>query len=144
MKKVHWLLTCLALSGAVYVAGSWVQPSIVWAHHSFAMFDFTKLQSEHATVQEFRWTNPHVVFLIKTAAKAGQPEKLWSLELTSPGNLTRTGWTRKALKPGDVIDVDFYPLRDGKQGGAFKKAKIAATGVVLESNIRAQEKAGLE
>jgi hypothetical protein len=114
------------------------------AHHSFAMFDFTKVASEHATVQEFRWTNPHVVLLIKGAAKAGQPEQLWSLELTSPGNLTRTGWTRKSLQPGDVIDVEFNPLRDGKHGGAFRKATVQATGKVLESNIRAQEKPGLE
>ena len=143
-QRALWLLTCFALSGAAALTSSWACSGTAWAHHSFAMFDFTKLQAEHATVQEFRWTNPHVVLLIKSAAKAGQPEKLWSLELTSPGNLTRTGWTRKALKPGDVIDVEFHPLRDGRQGGAFKKATVAATGVVLESNIRAQEKPGLE
>lgn len=143
-QRALWLLTCLALSSAVSLASSWAGPRIVWAHHSFAMFDFTRLQTERATVQAFRWTNPHVVLLIKSAAKPGQPEKLWSLELTSPGNLTRTGWTRKSLKPGDVIDIEFHPLRDGKQGGAFKKATIQGTGAVLESNIRAQEKPGLE
>ncbi|MET0287140.1 MAG: DUF6152 family protein [Polyangiales bacterium] len=114
------------------------------AHHSFAMFDFNKVAKAHAVVQEFRWTNPHVVLLIKVESGEVPAGKTWSLELTSPGNLTRTGWSRKSFKAGDVIDVEFNPLRDGRQGGAFRKASIPATGVVLESNIRAQEKPGLE
>jgi hypothetical protein len=108
------------------------------------MFDFTKLDQAAATVEEFRWTNPHVVLIIKTVAKPPVAEKLWSLELTSPGNLTRLGWTRHSFKPGDHIQVEYHPLRDGRQGGAFKKATFATNGQILESNLRAQEKPGLQ
>lgn len=118
-------------------------PVIVHAHHSFAMFDFTKIDQTNATVEEFRWTNPHVVLVIKTEAKPPVAEKLWSLELTSPGNLTRLGWSRRSFKPGDHVQIEYHPLRDGRQGGAFKKATFA-DGQVLESNLRSQEKPGLQ
>jgi hypothetical protein len=114
------------------------------AHHSFAMFDFNKVTKAHAVVQEFRWTNPHVVLVIKVESGEVPAGKLWSLELTSPGNLTRTGWNRKAFSPGDVIDIEFNPMRDGRQGGAFRKSTNTSTGQVWETNLRAQEKPGLE
>ncbi|HEY8054092.1 MAG TPA: DUF6152 family protein [Steroidobacteraceae bacterium] len=106
------------------------------AHHSFAMFDFNSTVSCPATVKEFRWTNPHVTLLIEASVKAGGPPELWSLELTSPGNLTRLGWTHSAFKAGDRIEIQFNPLRDGKHGGAFKEAKIVATGQVFTSSVR--------
>jgi hypothetical protein len=106
------------------------------AHHSFAMFDFDKTIACPATVKEFRWTNPHVTLLIEASPKAGDPPEVWSLELTSPGNLTRIGWTHGSFKPGDRIDIQFNPLRDGKHGGAFLQAKIQATGQVLNSSVR--------
>lgn len=106
------------------------------AHHSFAMFDFDKKISCPATVKEFRWTNPHVTLLIEASPTPSDPLEIWSLELTSPGNLTRLGWTHSSFKPGDRIDIEFNPLRDGRHGGAFKEAKIQATGQVLKSSVR--------
>jgi Family of unknown function (DUF6152) len=116
------------------------------AHHSFAMFDFKALRKLRGVVEEFRWTNPHVVLVVKSEAEAGKKEEgaRWALELTSPGNLTRTGWNRKAFQPGDAIEVEFNPLRDGGHGGAFKRATVLATGKVWETNLRAQERPGLE
>jgi hypothetical protein len=113
-------------------------PSV--AHHSFAMFDFNNTVTfKAATVKEFRWTNPHVVLLVEGAPQPGSPPQLWSMELTSPGNLTRMGWSRHSFKPGDQIELQFNPLRDGKHGGAFKQAKLA-TGQVLTSSVRDSEK----
>jgi hypothetical protein len=86
-------------------------------------------------VKEFRWTNPHVTLLIEASPKPGDPPEIWSLELTSPGNLTRIGWTHSSFKPGDRIDIKFNPLRDGKHGGAFKQAKVLDTGQVFTSSV---------
>jgi hypothetical protein len=116
------------------VASGLIAPAV--AHHSFAMFDFDKTISCPATVKEFRWTNPHVTLLIEAAPNTGDSPEVWSLELTSPGNLTRLGWTHSSFKPGDRIDIQFNPLRDGKHGGAFRQAKIQATGQVLVSSVR--------
>jgi hypothetical protein len=114
-----------------------------YGHHSFAMFDFNNTVKFNATVKEFRWTNPHVVLLVEGSPKAGAPAEVWSMELTSPGNLTRMGWSRKSLEPGDHIELEFNPLRDGKHGGAFKDAKLES-GQVLTSSVRDAEKPGLK
>jgi hypothetical protein len=114
------------------------------AHHSFAMFDFSNTVTMAGTVKEFRWTNPHVILLVTGAPQGGAADEVWSLELTSPGNLTRVGWSRLSFKPGDPVAVELNPLRDGKHGGAFKRATLVATGQVLTSNLREAEKPGLK
>jgi hypothetical protein len=114
------------------------------AHHSFAMFDFNKNITCKATVKEFRWTNPHVALLVESSVNPGEPAEVWSMELTSPGNLTRIGWTRHSFKPGDKIELQFNPLRDGKHGGAFREAKFLDTGQVLSSSVRDAEKPNLK
>ena len=45
--------------------------------------------------------------------EGGGEAQEWSIEATSPGVLTRSGWTRNAVKPGDRVSVEFNPLRDG-------------------------------
>ncbi len=116
----------------------------VAAHHSFAMFDFSKTMTVKGTVTEFRWTNPHVALLVQLDPQPGASPEIWSMELTSPGNLTRGGWTRHSFKPGDRIELVFNPLRDGRHGGAFDKATILSTGQVISSDLRAAEKPGLQ
>jgi hypothetical protein len=101
------------------------------AHHSFAMYDATKLVTITGTVKEFQWTNPHAILWVYTDPKNGKPE-LWSFELsTSPGPLSRLGWTKNSLKPGDKVAVEMNPLHDGEHGGSLKKATVLATGQVL-------------
>jgi hypothetical protein len=35
----------------------------------------------------------------------------------SPNHLSRAGWSRASLRPGEQIDLTYYPLRDGRRGG---------------------------
>ena len=114
------------------------------AHHSFAMFDFSRTLTIHGVVKEFQWTNPHVILWVETEARAGEAPVMWSAELTSPGNLTRTGWTKRSLQPGDKVDVDISPLRDGQHGGGFRRVTVLATGQVLTSDLRTQGKPNLQ
>jgi hypothetical protein len=114
------------------------------AHHSFAMFDFTKMVTITGTVKEFQWTNPHVVVWLNVEGKDPKTPDVWWLEMTSPGNLTRTGWNRKALSAGDKVVVELNPLRNGGLGGALIKVTISATGQVFSTNLRDMEKPGLK
>jgi hypothetical protein len=66
---------------------------------------------------------------------------VWSVELTSPGNLTRLGWNRMVLKPGDRVAVDINPLRDGQHGGGFRKVTLLDSGKVYEAGLITIEKA---
>jgi len=93
------------------------QPSA--AHHSFAMFDQTKMSElKGAAVAQFQWANPHVYVVIKG------DETVYTLECGSPSNMAKAGWKFNSLKPGDKINVTYYPLRNGKPGGALKIATL--------------------
>ncbi|HTN14131.1 MAG TPA: DUF6152 family protein [Sphingomonadaceae bacterium] len=102
------------------------------AHHSFAMFDQRKVMTLQGTVTEFQWTNPHA--FIEIDVPAGGKVGHWSIELNSPNNLKRQGWSRASLKTGDKISMRINPLRDGRSGGLFLDLK-KADGKVLDSGL---------
>jgi hypothetical protein len=122
-------VTALGALGLLAAAGP------AGAHHSFAMYDATKLVTVTGTVKEFQWTNPHaILWVYADPGKTGATE-LWSFELsTSPGPLTRLGWTKHSLNPGDKVAVEINPLRDNQHGGSLKKATLLATGQVLTTS----------
>jgi Family of unknown function (DUF6152) len=113
--------------------GIFCLPGLADAHHSFAAFDVSRLVTLEGTVKQFDWANPHVVIWVYAVPQAGGAPELWSVELTSPGNLIRMGWSRQALKAGDKVSVDIHPLRDGQHGGQFKQMIVSGTGKVYSN-----------
>lgn len=103
------------------------------AHHSFAMFDQTKKVVLKGKVTQFQWTNPHAFIEMDVPGARGAVTR-WSVELNSPNNLTRQGWRRTSVKPGDLVEVTINPLRNGKPGGLFNA-------VVLPDGKRLSERA---
>ena len=93
------------------------------AHHSFAMFDFTRTVTIHGTVKEFQWTNPHTWIQLMVVDSSGK-EAEWSIEASSAITMSRQGWTRAALKPGDHVVVVIHPLKDGTRGGSLVSAEV--------------------
>jgi len=93
------------------------------AHHSFAMFDQAKQVTLKGTVKEFQWTNPHAWIEVMVPNAQGGSE-VWGVELNSPNNLIRQGWTRTAMKPGDKVTVIINPLKDGSKGGLFNAVTL--------------------
>jgi len=87
-----------------------------FAHHSFAMFDTKKTITLDGTVKEFQWTNPHAWIQVTVKDAAGNDVE-WSVEGGGPNGLSRLGWTRNSLKPGDKAQVLIHPLKDGTNGG---------------------------
>ena len=114
------------------------------AHHSFAMFDYQKEVTLNGTIKEFQWTNPHcVVWVVIQPAGGGDPQE-WSIETTSPGVLTRSGWPRHSLTPGDRVSVVFNPLRDNSHGGGLNSVTLLDTGQTLKANLGDSEKPELK
>jgi hypothetical protein len=101
------------------------------AHHSFAMYEPTKTLTFKGTVKSFQWTNPHVILWVLVQPDGGGAPQEWSFETTSPGVLTRNGWTRQSLKAGDKVSVTFSPLRDGSRGGGLNSVTLLDTGQTL-------------
>jgi hypothetical protein len=104
--RVAVMLGAYALSGAAA------------AHHSFAIYDQNNPQSVTGVVEEFRWNNPHS-WLFVTATNADGSKTRWEIEHGPPNMLSRQGWTRTTLKPGDHITVEVYPMPDGRPIGRF-------------------------
>lgn len=93
--------------------------SSAFAHHSFAMFDQSKVVPVQGTVKDFRWTNPHVFIQLLVKNDQGVDEE-WSIEMTSPEHLARVGWRPGTLKPGDKVILNIHPMRDGSiKGGQY-------------------------
>ncbi len=126
---------------ALALIAALIAPLPAAAHHSFAMYDTAEVITLPGTVQEFQWTNPHAILWVLGSAHAGDPPEQWTIELpTSPGNLSRLGWTKHSLSPGDQVILEFNPLRDGKRGGSFRKITVVATGKTYLVNLRDQPK----
>ncbi len=86
----------------------------VAAHHSFSMFDQSKLLDLDATVSKFTWTNPHS-FVVLTVNGVD-----YLMECNSTNMMSRAGWKVNTLKEGDKVKATYYPLRNGNAGGMLK------------------------
>ena len=83
------------------------------AHHSTAMFEWgTSTEMKDVTVERWVWTNPHTFLYVKDSTG-----KRWAFEGMSPNHLSRAGWSKRSLTPGEKVDLTYYKLRDGRRGG---------------------------
>lgn len=94
------------------------------AHHSNAMFDKSKPVEVAATVREFQWTNPHVWIQVIIEGGDGKQEE-WSIEGGGPNSLFRKGWRPDSFKPGDVVRLKMFPMRDGSHAALLVGARLA-------------------
>jgi hypothetical protein len=108
------------------------------AHHSNAAYDLDHPQTVEGTVKTVNWTNPHITFVVEpdvknaepasastsTATTASTSANTWVFEVSSPGVLTRSGWTKRSLQPGDHAVFRYAPLRDGNPGGFLLKVTL--------------------
>jgi hypothetical protein len=93
------------------------------AHHSFALFDAQKSMTLEGRVKQFQWTNPHTWIELMVVDASGK-EAEWSIEASSAITMSRQGWTRSVLKPGDHVVVVIHPLKDGTRGGSLVSAAV--------------------
>jgi len=92
------------------------------AHHSTAMFDFSKTVELKGTIKDFAWTNPHT--WTKVDVEGGAAVVEYGLEGMSPNYLSRNGWNKRTLKAGDKVTLQVHPLKDGRPGGFMVSAKL--------------------
>ena len=110
-----------------------VLPLDLHAHHSPAMFDFSKEMTLTGTVRLFQWTNPHSYIQLVVKADDGT-EQEWSLEMGANVYLYNLGWRPSTVKVGDTLTVIVVPLRSGKQGAGLLVRATTADGKSLGAN----------
>jgi hypothetical protein len=104
----------MKLKPLLFMPALLLYPAAAQAHHSFAaFFDPTKSVTVKGKVTEFRFTNPHGLIAIEVTGKDGKVE-IWRAETNAPVVLVRRGWSRTALKPGDIVTLTGWPSRSGK------------------------------
>ena len=96
----------------------------VLAHHSHAMFDHSKAVPVTGTVKELLFRNPHVYLYVNVKNDRGEVVTYW-IEMSNIQNMIKQGINQNTLKPGDVVTVHMFPLRDGRPGGNYETLSTA-------------------
>lgn len=120
-----------ALCLASLIAALFVYPA--FAHHSFAMFDNSQMDSLTGKVSVLEWRNPHCWLHMTVLDEAGN-EIEWSFEMGSIGQLTRDGWAQDTVALGDAIEIRFHPLKDGSNGGQLRFVRLPDGDTICQGN----------
>ena len=115
------IVTPVALLSAVLLTAM----GLAQAHHTYALFDGSRMRTVAGTVAKLEWTNPHtfVWVYVASAENAGRYD-LYAFENGSPNAVSKVGWSQTSLRAGDKIAVQYAPLRDGRKGGHLVSVKL--------------------
>jgi hypothetical protein len=109
--------TAIGLVGLALLAA----PAV--AHHSFAMFDQSKVLFMSGTVKQYELVNPHVWLHLAVVNDKGEGST-WVFEGGSATQMIRLGWAKDDIKIGEKAEIGFRPLRDGSRGGQLMSIKF--------------------
>ena len=100
-------------------------PLPIFAHHSFAMYDQTKLLVLTGVVYQFVAQANHAeihMYLIgedgKLEKDAGGKPRAYGVEMAGAAAVAEQGITADTLKAGTIISLKVNPLRDGSDFGS--------------------------
>jgi uncharacterized protein DUF6152 len=102
------------------------------AHHGTAAYETTKLTTVTGTATDFKFINPHVEITVEVKDDKGKIEK-WLGEANSPNVLSRHGWNKEVIKPGDQITVIGYRAKNGSYTLRLQKV-VLSNGQELDPN----------
>ena len=124
MKYLPWSACCVTTVCLLILS----VPAL--AHHGNAAYDLDNPITLKGTVTEFAWSNPHVQIYFDVKDGKGKVTH-WASETVSPGLLSRAGWNKTELKPGDEIAITLGPAKNGAAVGYALKI-VLANGKVLQ------------
>ena len=91
----------------------------VAAHHSDAGLDMESIVAFEGTVNEFAFRNPHSYVVIGAPDETGAVVD-WELQMGPVNILSRRGWRRDTLQPGDSVTVRAHVAIDGRPYGVIE------------------------
>jgi hypothetical protein len=107
---------------ALVAMGLLAAASPMTAHHAWQV-DRMRVVTLKGTVTSFAFSNPHVQIYFDVKDANGNIEK-WSAGGASPNRLSRSGWNRETLKPGDEMTVTGHRARDGSNVLRFNSVAL--------------------
>lgn len=97
---------------SLLVAGLLAASLPVFAHHGNAAYDAEKTVTVKGTVTDYIWSNPHVFVKLDGKDDSGNVVH-WIVEGQNPVSMTQIGWTKNTFKPGDTVEIDAMPAKNG-------------------------------
>ena len=94
------------------------------AHHSFAMFDQSKVLFMPGSIKEYEFINPHVWLHLGIVNDKGDAVT-WTFEGGATTQMLRLGWSKDKIKIGETVTIGFRPMRDGSRGGQLMSIEFA-------------------
>ncbi len=94
------------------VAGLLVVSVPLLAHHGGASYDTAKTVTVKGTVTDYVWSNPHVFVKLDGKDDSGNTVH-WIVEGQNPVSMMAIGWTKNTFKPGDEVEIDAMPAKNG-------------------------------
>ena len=105
-----------------------------FAHHSFAAeFDASKPVSLKGAITKVEWQNPHVWLYLDVKDETGTVAH-WQCEGGAPNGLTRQGWSKSTLKPGDEIMIEGFRAKDATNTCNSRSVKLPDGHTVFVGN----------
>jgi hypothetical protein len=102
------------------------------SHHSFVMFDETKVIEVTGVVKEFQYANPHA-WLILDVLNSDGTVTVWGLEAgPGPSGLARVGIRKSDFAPGAKVTVTAHPMKNGKPAGSLLTVTRLSDGKVFK------------
>jgi len=112
--------TCFALAAVVLLVSG-----LAFAHHGAAGYESSKVTTLKGTVTEFRFQNPHAQIFLDVKDSTGKVQN-WILEAVGIATLSRSGWTKSIMKPGDEVTVTGNPAKNGSPSMRLTKVVLAS------------------
>ncbi len=95
----------------------------VVAHHSDAGLAMDEILEVEGTVLEYSMRNPHSYIVVETIDEDGEPIE-FEVQMASALTVSRRGWTRDTLSPGDEVRVGVRPSVNGRPYGLIDWIEI--------------------
>jgi len=110
-----------------------------FAHHSFAMYDQSKVETMTGKLTRFIPGANHAQLIFDVVGPDGKTQLgpdgkavVWGIELGPAATIAQQGVTVEAFQPGTVITVTLNPLRNGKNFGAMASgARLIKCGTAI-------------
>jgi len=115
-------ITCIECM--IVILSFFAASSALFAHHGNAAYDETIPIKIKGVVSKFDWTNPHIYIYVDLKEDDGTI-KHWAVESLSPERMTRMGWNKQSVRPGDQVTITLYAAKDGSAVGYLTKLVFA-------------------
>lgn len=100
-------------------------PRVGLAHHGGNLYDTTKaVVLKGATITKFEWGTPHNQIYFDVTSEKGEMQH-WVGSTEPAGVMLERGWTRRSLKPGDVVTAYIFAAKNGATVGNIQKIVMA-------------------